>query len=96
MLRDITTTSAQVNSVPCIRKTYNSFKPSNQKKVQFDADGMISPPSSAMLSVSDGGREKAAEKGARDCHKYPTKTGDSADTSHREWFDMGRRQIRYV
>lgn len=43
MLRDITTTSAKVNSaiVPRIRKHNNAQKSkSNKKRVQFDADGM--------------------------------------------------------
>ena len=43
MLRDITTTSARVNSdiVPCIRRKYNKPRKSksDKKRVHFDADG---------------------------------------------------------
>lgn len=65
MLRDITTTSAKVNSdiIPCILYHNKSQKSkSDQRRVQFDADGMIPP--WAMLTVAMR-REKRQQKRAK-------------------------------
>src|SRR5437762_12347002 len=64
MLRDITTTSAKANSVVIPRILHKHNKPqkskSDNKRVQFDADGMAPPP--AMLMVAMEGEKKQQKK----------------------------------
>ena len=82
MLRDITTTSAKVNSaiIPCIQHKHN--KPQNsksdEKRVQFDADGMTP---TGDVDGSYGGREKAAEASDSDWGEYAEEeeAGESGD-----------------
>jgi hypothetical protein len=64
MLRDITTTSARVNSdiIPCIRPKYNKPQKSrsDKKRVQFDADG--APSFVSMLTVAMKGEKRQKKK----------------------------------
>src|SRR2546421_2037720 len=98
MLRDITTTSAQLNSslVPCFHQAHDkSPKRKPKRRVQFDAEGTSPAPRRPSghaptpfgegADCSDGGGKTAEEEGCDGWGEYAAEEEDKEARETRYW-----------